>query len=344
MSRTQDASPEILSLLSALCDDAADQENLHRLEKSVGQDPDRMGLIFDYLQLHGDLRFEFIGRKASAPVLLEIDNISTQRSDIEDESGQRPALARAFFSIALHDTIGYFPEGMPLAYLIATVITGLGVLIASHVYMSRPEQVARQSAPLPSPSPPLPSVVGRITGMADCQWKKGGLETRDWGLEEGSRTGRSTCQSLIPNLQSLVSLGDTFALASGLMEITYDTGAKVILQGPATYSVETNGGYLSLGKLTGKLEKGGEGRGTGGESSVHPSSFILHPFSNPQSLIPNPFVVRTPVATVTDLGTEFGHRGDGRPTKSPARFSGKGRGAAQCGRREVSQRNRTQRR
>ena len=34
------------------------------------------------------------------------------------------------------------------------------------------------------------------------------------------------------------------------MEITYDTGAKVILQGPATYEVDsTNGGFLSLGKL-----------------------------------------------------------------------------------------------
>ena len=50
-------------------------------------------------------------------------------------------------------------------------------------------------------------------------------------------------------------LGDKFALASGLMEITYDTGAKVILQGPVTYEVESNGGYLSVGKLTGKLEK-----------------------------------------------------------------------------------------
>ena len=28
--------------------------------------------------------------------------------------------------------------------------------------------------------------------------------------------------------------------------------------------------------------------------------------SNPQSLIPNPFCIRTPTATVTDLGTEFG--------------------------------------
>ena len=37
---------------------------------------------------------------------------------------------------------------------------------------------------------------------------------------------------------SRVSLGQKCHLASGLMEITYDTGAKVILQGPVTYEVE----------------------------------------------------------------------------------------------------------
>ena len=97
--------------------------------------------------------------------------------------------------------------------------------------------------------------------MVDCKWEKKGLGIRDWGLKGGFRVrGRLkisviTFQSLIPNPQSLVALGDTFALASGLMEITYDTGAKVILQGPVTYEVEANGGYLAVGKLTGKLEK-----------------------------------------------------------------------------------------
>ena len=39
------------------------------------------------------------------------------------------------------------------------------------------------------------------------------------------------------------------------MEITYDTGAKVILQGPVTYEVESAvGGFLSVGKLTAKVE------------------------------------------------------------------------------------------
>ena len=69
-------------------------------------------------------------------------------------------------------------------------------------------------------------------------------------------------KSEIHDLKSLVSLGDKFALRSGLMEITYDTGAKVILQGPVTYEVESkDGGYLSLGKLTGEAgEESGEWR------------------------------------------------------------------------------------
>ena len=74
------------------------------------------------------------------------------------------------------------------------------------------------------------------------------------------------------------------------MEITYDTGAKVILQGPVTYEVESkDGGFLSLGKLTAKLDKRSEP-------------------ANQKSEIRNQklFAVRTPTATITDLGTEFG--------------------------------------
>ena len=59
----------------------------------------------------------------------------------------------------------------------------------------------------------------------------------------------------------VVPLGRKYELASGLMEITYDTGAKVILQGPVTYEVESkNGGFLPVGKLTGKvITANGEG-------------------------------------------------------------------------------------
>ena len=72
---------------------------------------------------------------------------------------------------------------------------------------------------------------------------------------------------------SCVPLGRKYELASGLMEITYDTGAKVILQGPVTYEVESHGGYLSVGKLTGELEKKVEG-GSGKSEEI---SLILNP-------------------------------------------------------------------
>ena len=110
---------------------------------------------------------------------------------------------------------------------------------------------------------------------------------------------------------SRVSLGQKCELASGLMEITYDTGAKVILQGPVTYEVEANGGYLAVGKLTGKLEK---------------------KTSDPQSLTPNPFRIRTPTATVTDLGTEFGVEVDETGSVSTYVFAGAVRIAQKDGR------------
>ena len=144
-------------------------------------------------------------------------------------------------------------------------------------------------------------MVGRITGLVDCKWEKKGLGIRDWGLEEGSRT--ANLKSEIPNPKSLVALGDRFALAAGLMEITYDTGARVILQGPVTYSVEINGGYLAIGKLTGKLGK--RGGGSANHQIPNPKSKIVSP-SPLSSLLSPLFVIRTPTATVTDLGTEFG--------------------------------------
>ena len=144
---------------------------------------------------------------------------------------------------------------------------------------------------------PQMELVGRITGMVDCKWADPSTEA-------------------LPG--SDISLGRKYSLASGLMEIAYDTGARVILQGPVTYEVESAaGGYLSVGKLTARLEKKAEKVGSGqwavgGKSDIRN---LKAEISNPQSPIPNPplstlhsplFTIKTPTATVTDLGTEFG--------------------------------------
>ena len=85
---------------------------------------------------------------------------------------------------------------------------------------------------IPQPTPKM-VFVGQITGLVDCTF--------------------SSNRDILPPPSSFayVPLGRRYKLDSGLMEITYDTGAKIILQGPVIFEVESaNGGFLSVGKLT----------------------------------------------------------------------------------------------
>ena len=159
--------------------------------------------------------------------------------------------------------------------LMGVAILGAWAYKVSHdAGSTRPPMPPRAQTSAVSSRRPKNELVGRITGTADCRW----ADPQD-----------------APS--AAVPLGRKYELASGLMEITYQTGAKVILQGPCTYEVDSAaGGFLSLGKLTARVEKSGI-RGPESEGSDHyPQSPIHYPL----------FSVRTPTAVVTDLGTEFG--------------------------------------
>jgi hypothetical protein len=202
-------------------------------------------------------------------------------------------------------TTGYLmSHELFLGYIVATVLFGVAALIGANVSMSsRPRQeiTARapsQAAPSVAGAPTVVSVA-RITGMVGCAW---------------------TDQSRAPST-GRVLLGDEFALDSGLMEITYDSGAKVILQGPCTYKVDSKtGGFLELGRLTARVETK-RGRGGEGETrrlAAQPVAANRLPRTSdsrspidkspPVPLSPSPplFSVHTPTAVVNDLGTEFG--------------------------------------
>jgi hypothetical protein len=102
------------------------------------------------------------------------------------------------------------------------------------------------------------AIVGRVTGLADCKW-----------AEPASAT----------QLASSVCAGRKFALAAGFLEITYDSGAKVILEGPCAYRFAAlNGGFLEVGKLTVRTAR-------------PPASA---------------FVISTPTAVVADIDGETG--------------------------------------
>jgi hypothetical protein len=193
--------------------------------------------------------------------------------------------------------VAYFSSGWPIAYLVATVVFAAGLVIGAIVHVSQPGQYVGPSRSLEAPNPqsPIPnssSIVARITGTVDCVWEGAGDRV------QGS--GAASQKSDITNPKSPIRLGDRLALRSGLLEITYDTGARVILQGPVTYEVESStGGYLSIGRLTAKLAKKSEVRGQKSESARQKSSDL-------RPLASGLFAIRTPTAIVTDLGTEFG--------------------------------------
>jgi hypothetical protein len=202
---------------------------------------------------------------------------SEMGTDVAVQFQSIPSPLFAFFSTTIHNAAGYLSSDWLVSYLVAAVIFGVGSLITSHIYISPTEQIAGTSpstapASVPAVVQPERKLVGQVTGLVDCRW---------------SDSHRAV------HLGHRVAAGDEFVIVSGLAEITYDTDAKVLLQGPVTYRVDSpRGGFLSVGKLTARVEK----KGTRDQES------------NPQSLISNPpiFAVRTPTAVVTDLGTEFG--------------------------------------
>jgi hypothetical protein len=289
---TESAFPvdELRALADRACNDALTEPDIAQLERLLRGNAKAQQFYLRRVCLDRWLRWEF-ARRVQQPT-----------------PPGSPALSPRLLDGLWRGSVGYSSSGWPVAYLLATVILGMGLLIGSLVPAFRPQQIAKQSVPLPSPLASRPSVVGRITGMVDCVWQPG-AEVR------GQGPGEAVSKS--PNLQlskSTVALGDKLALVSGLLEITYDTGAKVILQGPVTYDVESHsGGFLSVGRLTARVETKGEGGRRKAEEQSEISNLKSEIF-NPQSLIPNPslstlhsplFTIKTPTAIVTDLGTEF---------------------------------------
>jgi hypothetical protein len=293
-------------LFDAVCDGLATAEQLGELEAVLASDEHARGLYLDYCSLHVDLHFTIGGQQSQDAIEKSVRADST---DVPAIVGAAPV---NLFSTSFRSTVGYFTSGWPVAYLAATVILGIGLVIGAITHVSQPTLMVHQSSltgkGLTSPESDAP-VVGRITGMVECRWEGSGVGVQ--GSEDGGQRLAISGQQLQSTshyplaTNHSVCLGDRIALNSGLMEITYNSGAKVILQGPVTYEVESAaGGYLSVGKLTVRLEKRSAVSGQRSEAT-NPQSLIPNP-SLPPDLCPLLFSVRTPTAVVTDLGTEFG--------------------------------------
>ena len=278
---------ELQALIDIVCDGEPSAEDIAELEGMLYGNAEAQRYYLQRIRFDRCLRWEHARGNTASPL----------------PGSQAPT--PSFLPHILQTSIGFFSQELPFSLLVATFLTALGLMASSFIYVTHHTQLAVDtSSNHQALAKSHAKSVGRITGAVDCRWREG---------------SRSKVQG------SSVLLGDNLSLRSGLLEITYDTGAKVILQGPVAYEVDSHdGGYLSVGKLTARLEK--KQSAVSGQQSEPAASMAnqkslasspqpLAPNSNPQSLIPNPslstvhsrlFTIKTPTATVTDLGTEFG--------------------------------------
>ena len=324
---------ELDSLLDLVLDGLHTEADSHRLNDILRSNEEACGHYIGYVHLHGRLLWgEGRQKVASAegsgsrgqvsettlPLSLESGRGAGGEGDLQQSTfsnSPQPTLfheqkenSNSYFplpvSIILDDSspLSSLPSPLYIAHpflfsnLFALLVIGLGMLGAWFYQIDIPNPLTRNERSVAFSSKASNAdhleFVGHITGMVDVQWSDPQTAT-----VHGAN----------------VPLGRKFALSSGLMEITYNSGAKVILQGPVTYKVDSrDGGFLSIGKLTAKLEKKTED-------------------SNPQSLIPNPslstihyplFTIKTPTAVITDLGTEFGVEVDKNGTTTSHVFQG----------------------
>jgi hypothetical protein len=264
-----------------------------RLEEMLLADHAALEYYQDYVDVHCLLHWQHgqadVGSVMELPDACSAVDLSDVGSAVElpDRSGEIPNPIPFIppiildLSPAVRHSIAaqvFSPGGFLFSYTMSALIVGIALLVGwtwkIHYDRQLDRDVSRQDGNKPpSPMPASQATpIGQITGMVDCRWADPRTEAFD---------------------RDAVPLGRKYALQSGFIEITYNTGAKIILQGPAAYEVESaSGGFLSLGKLTARVEMGEERREKGESSMV----------SGQRSV----FSVRTPTAIVTDLGTEFG--------------------------------------
>ncbi|MCG8587460.1 MAG: FecR domain-containing protein [Pirellulales bacterium] len=134
-----------------------------------------------------------------------------------------------------------------------------------------------------------------------------------------------------------VTAGQTIAFTSGLIEITYDTGARVVIEGPAEFVA---GGIEAEGGREGNRHQGTQAQRKGkGERIKDKSEIARSPSPYPAAnsgflklgrlvaLCDTPrsqgFTIHSPRAHVVDLGTEFGVEVDERGSAEVSVLAGK---------------------
>ena len=135
----------------------------------------------------------------------------------------------------LGNAISSYPVvfGIGLLAVVGTFLLLSGRFGRSAAAPGKADDVAKTDALPNGDSTPADPVVARLTGGIDCHWDGAGKSPT---IGDGFRSGQS------------------LHLAAGVAEIKFDIGVKVIVQSPASFSIDTKSSMkMNAGKLTAEI-------------------------------------------------------------------------------------------
>ncbi len=262
---------ELQDLLGKLCNGLITNDEVHRLDAVLSQEETARQAYNNYMFLHAELFAQHASLEApqdgqscepwTADCGLEAPTASTNTARTKPSPAhskrQFPwwTLAAMVLGVAAFSSVA--------TYQVLRGLTSTGTVAATN----------SQSAEQPNTDPTSAESVARITATRNCLWK-------------GSTNGIGYGSHLLP--------GQRLELAAGLVEITFDDGAAVVLEGPATFDVCNRGqAQLHAGRLSAVVPARAQG-----------------------------FQVATSRVNIIDLGTEFGLMAEPEGTTEVHVFNG----------------------
>jgi hypothetical protein len=235
------------SLLANFLEGTLSKSEADELCDLLRQSPEAQTFYAEYMVVHALLQWQN-------------DTPGEDTSVSDNRAATKGKIPQFGFLGAFGGSVPFYPIVFALVFGVLGVVVLLGRML---ILPASPQQShsipsvtsnASKSAPLASKITP----VAKLTGSSRCNWS---------GASEMLKVGDG------------LSVGQLLRLDSGVAEITYNIGARVILQSPASFSVETPKSIrLVAGKLTAEIVSA-DARG---------------------------FKVLTSDATFVDQGTEFG--------------------------------------
>jgi hypothetical protein len=255
---------ELRRLVGVMCDGTITADDTARLDALLAQDEEARRFYNNYMFLHAELYSQHVSLEA----VESGGDFGSRHPEGTRGCGLERGASSSTPSVMLLSRKRF---GGWLA--IAAGLIGVAAVSSWATYAMTHGRLTSAPEVVQAPAVEIPTDVARITATRNCMW----AETAK-NLGFGSR--------LIP--------GERLDLVNGLIEITFNDGAVVVLEGPATFDVDSPGrAQLHEGRMTAVVPERAHG-----------------------------FQVATARMNVVDLGTEFGLMAEREGTAEVHVFNG----------------------